>query len=82
MSQDYDVHMSLRLKPMALRVEGTRGAVREVTEHILAMRQVRHTSCCLCFCSYDCAFRRLWKKYSSFLSLRQSLKTWYNGSLV
>ncbi|KAI0715276.1 hypothetical protein C8Q76DRAFT_730142 [Earliella scabrosa] len=39
MSQDYDVHISLRQKPMALRVEGTRAAVRQLTEHVLETKQ-------------------------------------------
>ncbi len=42
MSQDYDVHISLKRlsKSLALRVEGTRSGVREITEHIASMSQV------------------------------------------
>ena len=42
MSQDYDVHISLKRLPksLALRVEGTRSGVREITEHIATMSQV------------------------------------------
>ncbi|KAI0756684.1 hypothetical protein C8Q80DRAFT_1129927 [Daedaleopsis nitida] len=39
MSQDYDVHISLRQKPMALRIEGTRTAVKEVIEHITSTKK-------------------------------------------
>ncbi|KAH9847395.1 hypothetical protein C2E23DRAFT_890069 [Lenzites betulinus] len=39
LSKDYDVHISLRRKPMALRVEGTQGALRDLTEHILQLKQ-------------------------------------------
>lgn len=47
LSKDYDVHISLRRKPMALRVEGTQGALRDLTEHILQLKQVsrKHRSC-------------------------------------
>lgn len=41
MSQDYDVHISMRAKPLALRVEGTRSSVKELTEHILSLKLVR-----------------------------------------
>lgn len=40
LSKDYDVHISLRRNPMALRVEGTQGALRDLTEHILTLKQV------------------------------------------
>ncbi|KAI0830635.1 hypothetical protein BC628DRAFT_1416167 [Trametes gibbosa] len=39
LSKDYDVHISLRRNPMALRVEGTQGALRDLTEHILTLKQ-------------------------------------------
>ncbi|KAI1793876.1 hypothetical protein LXA43DRAFT_998751 [Ganoderma leucocontextum] len=41
MSQDYDVHISLKRLPksLALRVEGTRSGVREISEHIASMSQ-------------------------------------------
>ena len=46
LSQDYDVHISLRQKPMALRVEGTRAAVRQLTEHVLETKKVRQITIC------------------------------------
>ncbi|KAI0721316.1 hypothetical protein C8T65DRAFT_800472 [Cerioporus squamosus] len=39
LSQDYNVHISLRQKPLGLRVEGARASVRELTEHLLAVKQ-------------------------------------------
>ncbi|RDX50400.1 hypothetical protein OH76DRAFT_1380349 [Lentinus brumalis] len=38
-SQDYNVHISLRQKPLGLSVEGSRASVRELTEHLLAVKQ-------------------------------------------
>ena len=42
MSQDYDVHISLKRLPksLALRVEGTRSGVREIRDHITTMSRV------------------------------------------
>ncbi|KAI0361269.1 hypothetical protein OH77DRAFT_1585401 [Trametes cingulata] len=39
LSKDYDVHISLRQKPMALRVEGTRSSLRKLTEHINSLKK-------------------------------------------
>ncbi|KAI0639727.1 hypothetical protein C8Q77DRAFT_1082595 [Trametes polyzona] len=39
LSKVYDVHISLRRKPMALRIEGTRGSIRDLTQHILDLKQ-------------------------------------------
>ncbi|KAI0331950.1 hypothetical protein GY45DRAFT_1299916 [Cubamyces sp. BRFM 1775] len=39
LSKEYDVHISLRRKPMGLRVEGTRGSLRGLAEHIDALKK-------------------------------------------
>ena len=40
LSNDYNVHISLRQNPLGLRVEGARASVRELTEHLLVIRKV------------------------------------------
>ncbi|KAI0660400.1 hypothetical protein C8Q70DRAFT_975197 [Cubamyces menziesii] len=39
LSKEYDVHISLRRKPMGLRVEGTRGSLRGLAEHIDTLKK-------------------------------------------
>ncbi|KAI0673458.1 hypothetical protein C8Q78DRAFT_1076468 [Trametes maxima] len=39
LSKDFDVHISLRRQPMALRIEGTRGTLKELADHIVVLRK-------------------------------------------
>ncbi|KAI0652194.1 hypothetical protein C8Q79DRAFT_1114986 [Trametes meyenii] len=39
LSKDFDVHISLRRQPMALRIEGTRGTLKELADHIIVLRK-------------------------------------------
>ncbi|CDO78228.1 hypothetical protein BN946_scf184726.g3 [Trametes cinnabarina] len=39
LSKEYDVHISLQRKPMALHVEGTRGSLKELGERIYNLKQ-------------------------------------------
>ncbi|RPD81969.1 hypothetical protein L226DRAFT_528177 [Lentinus tigrinus ALCF2SS1-7] len=39
MAQDYNVHISLRQRPLGLQVDGARASVRELSEHLLAIKQ-------------------------------------------
>lgn len=43
LSKDFDVHISLRREPMALQVEGSRGALRDIAERLLILKKV----CCI-----------------------------------
>lgn len=40
MSAEYNVHMSLTQNPLALRVEGLRGSLKRLTEHISKLKKV------------------------------------------
>lgn len=44
MSLTYNVHISLTTHPLALRVEGFRGSLKRLTEHIESVKQVCTTS--------------------------------------
>ncbi|EIW64440.1 uncharacterized protein TRAVEDRAFT_33225 [Trametes versicolor FP-101664 SS1] len=39
LSKDFDVHISLRREPMALQVEGSRGALRDIAERLLILKK-------------------------------------------
>lgn len=41
LSMQYNVHISLASNPLALRVEGFRGTMKQLTEHLSELKKVR-----------------------------------------